>query len=542
MRIFRFAALTLLVLLAPCTLAQEGPAQRITTFANPLDLQGADPHVILHEGVYYMYTTSYAGRGFGAWSSRDLVRWTGHGLVYRRTDNGWAQKDFWAPCVIRDGNRFLMYYNAQPAGADRGAEGHRICVAEADNPLGPFRDIAAPMFDPGRMAIDAHVLVDDDGRAYLYYVTGSIWAVPLDRSLTRIEGQPRVALAPDQEWERKWAEAPYVMRQRGKYIMFYSAPGYDMPEYSVAYAVADSPLGPFLKPHPGPILSQTPLVSGPGHNGVTTSPDGREFFMVYHTHQHLRGGDERQIAIDRMRFMPDPNFGVRVEVDGPTTLPQALPSGVSGAFAAASDEFNGPRLDRSRWSIVNGDPANWSLKNGKLVITTQPGGFWGERFDVKNLFLQHAAQGDFEIVTKTDFVVRQNFEQVSLIAWQDHNNYVRLSNVYAGGRRWQIVRELGGRPWSQEIPNTIGDEVWMRITRRGRTYSCAVSVDGRQWWPVGPPLAADFTEVQVGLSAASPGSERRAEAAFEFFRISAPTPPGGATLGDPAPPRPSRPR
>lgn len=515
---------------------QVGPIQRVQTFANPIDVQAADPHVIFEDGTYYMYATSRPSYGFVVWTSKDLVRWQHRGLALRKSDESWGQKDYWAPCVVKVGSRYLMYYNAQPASAGEGASGHRICVAEASSPLGPFKDVAAPMFDRGRMAIDPHVLIDRDGRGYLYYVTGSVMGVALDKSLTKIEGEPVVSLSPTQPWEKKWTEAPYVMRRGDKYVMFYSSPGYDMPEYSVAYGVADAPLGPYMKPLGSPVLTQTPQVSGPGHNGVTTSPDGTELFIVYHSHQQMTGGDPRQIAVDRMRFLDDPRFGVRVQIDGPTTLAQKLPSGTLGPMPAASDEFNGRQLDRSKWTIVSEDGGAWKVRDGKLVISTQGGNVWGDKYDLRNLFLQPTGPGDFEIITKTDFVVRQGFDNVSLFVWEDHNNYIRLSNVYAGGRKWQVVRELGGKPVLHETPNIIGDEVWMKVTRRGRTYSCSVSADGEKWWPVGPPLAADFSEVQVGLWAGSPGNDRRADAEFEFFRVGTPAPLNKPSLGLPSVP------
>jgi beta-xylosidase len=532
-------ALFSLLACAPAALAQIGPEAPVNVFANPLDLQGADPDVLLDGGTYYLYSTSAANTGFLVWSSSDLVHWRRRGLAYRKTDNGWAQKDFWAPCVIKSGARYLLYYNAQPADAPSdSARAHRICVAEATSPTGPFTDVAAPLWEPGDMVIDAQVFVDADGRAYLYYANGSIWGIPLDRSLTKVAGEPVRCIEPNRDWEQKWNEGPYVMRHRNKYVMFYSGPGYDMPEYSVGYALADSPLGPWVKPMGAPILRRTPWVSGPGHNTVTTSPDGREFFMVYHTHEQLTGGAPRQIAIDRMRFTDDPNFGIRVEVDGPTTLSQRLPSGATGLLPAATDEFDSNSLNRARWTIVNEDPTAWRMASGKLVISTFDGTATGTRYDLRNLFVQAAPPGDFEVVTRADLSVRQNPQQVYITAWCDHNNFIRLANSYGlNSRVWQLTRELGGEPYFFEAPNTLGDEVWMKITRRGRTYQSYVSINGERWWPLGPPLAADFPEVKVGIGAASPGGTRKAEGSFDFFRVSA----GGAILGPridtPTPPR-----
>lgn len=522
------------------SIAQPGPEPRVSSFANPLDLRGADPDVLLDNGTYYLYSTSVPGAGFDVWTSANLVQWTHRGAAFRKTASSWGQRDFWAPCIIKAGGRYLLYYNAQGRDApSEGARGHRICVAQATSPLGPFTDVAAPIWDPGDMVIDAHTFIDTDGKGYLYYTNGSVWVVPLDRSLTKVAGSPTLCINALQDWERKWNEAPYVMRYADKYVMFYSAPGYDMPVYSVGYALADSPTGPWTKPLGIPILTRTPSVSGPGHNSVTTSPDGREYFMVYHTHQQLSGGDPRQIAVDRMRFVPDPRFGIRVEVDGPTTLLQRLPSGATGPLAAASDEFDGSAINRDRWNIVNEEARAWRLSGGRLIISTSDGTATGPRYDIRNLFLQAAPPSDFEVSTRAEISVKSNPQQLLLTVWQDHNNYIRLANTYGlSSRSWQITRELGGEPFTFEVPNVMGDAVWMKILKRGRSYSCQVSINGQDWTNVGPPLAADFTELQVGITAASPGGSRRAEGSFDFFRVTAPGRTAAPTLGQPTvPPR-----
>lgn len=243
-------------------------------------------------------------------------------------------------------------------------------------------------------------------------------------------------------------------------------------------------------------------------------------WMVYHVHEQGSGGGPRVLAADRMRLLDDAQFGVRVEVDGPSLSTQELASGARGPLVAPGDEFEARELDRTRWTIVNEDPGAWRMEKGRLVITTQDGDLWQSRYDLRNLFLQAAPSGDFEAITRTDYKVSRNFDQVMLVAWGDHNSYVRLSNVYSGGRRWQVTRELGGEVRTFETPNTLGDAVWMKLTRRGRTIQFAVSGDGSAWYPVGPPLLTDFAELAVGVSASSPGSGRRGDAGFEFFRVS----------------------
>jgi hypothetical protein len=93
----------------------------------------------------------------------------------------------------------------------------------------------------------------------------------------------------------------------------------------VGYATATNPLGPWTKYAGNPVLKKNMSigVSGPGHNCVTSSPDDKELFIVYHTHTFPdKPSGNRNLCIDRMIF----ENGV-IKVLGPTRSPQPLPSG-----------------------------------------------------------------------------------------------------------------------------------------------------------------------------------------------------------------------
>jgi GH43 family beta-xylosidase len=153
----------------------------------------------------------------------------------------------------------------------------------------------------------------------------------VDDDLTSFKGEPRLITTPEQEWELRsgrrgwsWNEGPFVLKHNDKYYLMYSANFFKSRNYSVGYALAESPMGPFVKAAHNPVLFSTNAeMSGPGHNSVTTSPNGSELFIVYHIHtdpQHP-GGD-RQVCIDRMGFREDGSL----YVSGPTHTPQPIPS------------------------------------------------------------------------------------------------------------------------------------------------------------------------------------------------------------------------
>lgn len=319
---------------------QQSASRR--TYTNPLNVEVADPFVIHYRGRYVLYGTS-ADDGFKCWVSNDLVHWHAHGYAYRRTKNSWGEDLFWAPCAVERGGKFYFYYSAR-GDIGNGNKGMRICVATSYSPTGPFRDVKAPMFDLGQSTIDAETFIDNDGKAYLYYSldysdnivtdpkTGEsihqsqIYVVPLAKDLITVSGKPTFCIRPDHDWEGNgWNEGPLVFRHKDTYILMYSANSFVDSRYGLGYATSKSPLGPWTKSPDNPVLSMTPEVSGPGHNCVIDSPDGKELFCVYHEHKDQDINHGRVLAIDRMTVDDLPDGGIKLHIDGPTRTPQPVP-------------------------------------------------------------------------------------------------------------------------------------------------------------------------------------------------------------------------
>jgi arabinan endo-1,5-alpha-L-arabinosidase len=96
-------------------------------------------------------------------------------------------------------------------------------------------------------------------------------------------GEPAEVLANDQEWEGHLIEGPWVTRQQGRYWLFYAGNDFSTPAYGIGVAVADHPLGPFVK-QPEPLLHSTREWTAPGHASVAPGLDGRPqlFFHAFH--------------------------------------------------------------------------------------------------------------------------------------------------------------------------------------------------------------------------------------------------------------------
>lgn len=95
-------------------------------------------------------------------------------------------------------------------------------------------------------------------------------------------GEEALVLTNDMDWEGHLIEGPWVTRQNGRYWLFYAGNDFASPAYGIGVAVADHPLGPYVK-QPEPLLRSTPSWWAPGHASVAPGREGepRLFFHAY---------------------------------------------------------------------------------------------------------------------------------------------------------------------------------------------------------------------------------------------------------------------
>ena len=292
--------------------AEVAPEQ---TYLNPV-FGSADPCVLFYEGTYYCYATSESV-GYHVYTSTDLVNWTDAGAC---TGKMWGfDRWYWAPEVIEKDGRFYMIATVN----------EHIGIAVADSPLGPFVPEENWLYEK---SIDGHIFMDDDGRAYLYYVSWqtdyAIYGCELTEDLRSVKPETtRMVLRATDPWEKvdgDCVEGPYMLKHNGLYYLTYSGTVYTSDQYAVGYATSDSPLGDFTRYEANPVLNFNAAVHGPGHHSFTTSADG-ELWIVYHRHNSTEAIHPRMTCIDRVRFAPTSSGVDRLEVYGPTSIPQPLP-------------------------------------------------------------------------------------------------------------------------------------------------------------------------------------------------------------------------
>ena len=114
-------------------------------------------------------------------------------------------------------------------------------------------------------------------------MTTPVWAQRLADDGSALVGEPSRVLVNDLPWEGHLIEGPFVTRHDGRYWMFYAGNDFSTPAYGIGVAVADHPLGPYVK-QGEPLLKSTKEWTAPGHASVAPGLDGepRLFFHAFH--------------------------------------------------------------------------------------------------------------------------------------------------------------------------------------------------------------------------------------------------------------------
>ncbi len=320
------AAIFILLLLSIQLHAQQPK----TTSGNPV-FQGwyADPEAAVFKKRYWIYPTYSAAYNeqvfFDAFSSADLVHWTKHPRILDTSNVKWARRAVWAPAIVNKDGKYYLFFGANDIQNDKEYGG--IGVAVSDKPEGPFKDyLGKPLIDQfhnGAQPIDQFVFKDRDGQYYIIYggwrhcniarlkpdFTGF---VPFEDGTTFKEITPE-----------HYVEGPLMFIRNNKYYFMWSEGGWTGPNYSVAYAVGDSPFGPFKRI--GKVLQQdTTVATGAGHHSIIHNTKNDSWYIVYHRRPlGDKAANHRVTCIEKMDFDKD-GMIVPVKITFEGVPPQTL--------------------------------------------------------------------------------------------------------------------------------------------------------------------------------------------------------------------------
>ena len=159
----------------------------------------------------------------------------------------------------------------------------------------------------------------------------------------------------------------------------------------------------------------------------------------------------------------------------------------------------------AQWSWVREDSQNWSLASASGSLQINVGHGYVVAHNNSNLLLRPAPEGDFQIETQVAFDPKHNFEFAGLIIYENDSNFVQAghgfcSSVDCLGEGLYMNSYLKGtalKPAPMQT-YTYRDPVFLRLSRRGDTYTFENSQNGDVWFLIGSQTLA-IEPLQIGL-------------------------------------------
>ena len=317
--------LTLFLLAVPLLASAQNPVIR--------DQFTADPTARVFNNKVYLYPSHdivppegqrqdwFCMEDYHVFSSENLTDWTDHGMIISQTTVPWGNPggySMWAPdCVQKNGKYYFYFPNAPKEG-----RGFAIGVATADRPEGPFTCEAEPI--KGVTGIDPCVLVDNDGKAYIYWSGMGIRGARLKDNMKEVEGplqemkMPRREGFPEmppmmvagQQMEGLpdgFKEGPHAFRRGDWYYLTFpwvrgDTSGGKNPTETLAYAMSKSPLGPW--DFKGIIMAEH--ANGCWTNHHSFAEYKGQWYLFYHHNDFSPNDDKRRsVCIDKVAFNAD---------------------------------------------------------------------------------------------------------------------------------------------------------------------------------------------------------------------------------------------
>ncbi|MEO0292750.1 MAG: family 43 glycosylhydrolase [candidate division WOR-3 bacterium] len=458
-----------------------GGSPSFQTYINPV-IPGDHPDCTLTRVGNDFYTT---GSSFNVtpviYHSTDLVHWEAIAQPVRASWPEYGDQPgggCWGGHMVYYKGKYWHFFSL----------GGHMRYVTAEDPRGPWSDpvtINDPPQLPYTLGYDNSIFIDDDGKWYLLVknLQPNNAIVELDST-----GQPTGVvynlswLNPAPNYPYSWAEGPVMWKYKGYYYYSFAR------DLGGGQYVMRSPiltddssswemLGDFFNENDP--KKNTSLFTRPNHASPVVMLDDSTHWVLHPLYaKDDWKGQGRQGLLNQVHYdenlKPTADYPINTYFTAPN-----LPSSGIPWMVPHSDFFDSLELN-PEWSFLGYTPEE------KHSLTERPGWL---RLSPKSsskptTIIKNDGEHNYSLITRLDFTPQSQNDEAGLwIMRGDETKFLKLySSVNDNGEK-VIVFSFENTKY--EVPNLIGDTLWLRIIRNNHNISGFYSEDGINWIKLG---------------------------------------------------------
>ena len=267
---------------------------------NVKDLHIRDPFFYFEDGYYYLYS-SFQDKNdiypsFVCYKTKDLINFEEPKTIFKRPNDFWATKDFWAPEMHKYKGKYYLFASLKSEDKCRATQ-----IFVSNKPDGEYKTLTDKPITPSHLeCLDGTLFVEND-IPYIVYCNewlqvkdGKMFAQRLSDDLKETIGDPILLFrASEAKWTIPFSQegnyvtdGPFIIKRNNKLNMIWSSFAKD--GYAVGVCESESILGPWVHKE-DPIYKQNG-----GHAMVFKKND--ELLMTLHC-PNEPFGDERLVLL-----------------------------------------------------------------------------------------------------------------------------------------------------------------------------------------------------------------------------------------------------
>ena len=457
-----------------------GQSASFKTYMNPV-IPGDHPDCTVTKIGNDFYTT---GSSFNVtptiYHSTDLVHWE---AIAQPVSAAWSNYEdkpgggCWGGQMVLYKGKYWDYFSRS----------NTMYFVTADKPEGPWTmpiQVNNPSQLPFTLGYDNSIFIDDNGKWYLVVKNGQP-----NNAIVELgdDGQPTGVLYnlnwlnPSPQLPYSWAEGPVMWKYNGYYYYSFArdlAGGQKVMRSKTLTAdkSAWEMLGDFFNENDP--LKETSLFTSPNHSSAAVELKDGTSWVIHPL--YAKGewkGQGRQGLLNQVHYDASGKPTADYPVNKYFTAPKLPSSGIPW-MVPKSDFFTSQKLN-PEWSHLG------YTTDDLYSVSDRPG--WlrlSPKSDKMNTLTKNDGEHNYSLITRVEFDAKTvNDEAGLLILRGDEKSIVKLySSVNGSGKK---VIDFSFDNNKDEVDNSAGKTVWLKITRVNHIVNGYFSNDGNNWNKVG---------------------------------------------------------